>query len=46
MKSQGAQFEISVDGKSRSHRDRRENAMEAAEHLKRKLVISFLAGVR
>ena len=29
MKSQGAQFEISVDGKSRSHLDRRETAMEA-----------------
>jgi hypothetical protein len=36
MKSQGAQFEISTDGKPRSHRDRRETAIEAAEYLKRK----------
>jgi hypothetical protein len=34
--TQGAQFEISIDGKPRSHRDRREVAIEAAEFLKRK----------
>ena len=32
----GAQFEISVDGKPRSHRDRKDTAIEAAEYLKRK----------
>jgi hypothetical protein len=31
-----AQFEISVDGKPRSYRDRRAVALEAAEHLKRR----------
>ena len=30
----GAQFEISVDGKPRSYRDRKAVAMEAAEYLK------------
>jgi hypothetical protein len=30
----GVQFEISVDGKPRSYRDRREVAIEAAEYLK------------
>jgi hypothetical protein len=34
--TQGAQFEISIDGKPRSHRERREVAIEAAEFLKRK----------
>ena len=34
--TQGAQFEISIDGKTRSHRERREVAIEAAEFLKRK----------
>jgi len=32
----GAQFEISIDGKPRSYRDRKAVAIEAAEHLKRK----------
>jgi hypothetical protein len=32
----GAQFEISIDGKPRSHRDRIEVAIEAAEFPKRK----------
>jgi hypothetical protein len=32
----GAQFEISIDGKPRSHRDRKDIAIEAAEFLKRK----------
>jgi hypothetical protein len=32
----GAQFEISVDGKPRSYRDRKAVAMEAAEYLKSK----------
>ena len=31
-----AQFEIAVDGKPRSYRDRGEVAIEAAEHLKRR----------
>ena len=35
-KTQGAHFEISIDGKPRSHRERREVAIEAAEFLKRK----------
>jgi hypothetical protein len=35
-KTSGAQFEISLDGKPRSHRDRKDIAIEAAEHLKRK----------
>jgi hypothetical protein len=35
-KAPGAQFEISVDGKPRSYRDRKAVAIEAAEHLKRK----------
>jgi electron transfer flavoprotein alpha/beta subunit len=35
-KASGAQFEISVDGKPRSYRDRKAVAIEAAEHLKRK----------
>jgi hypothetical protein len=30
----GVQFEISVDGKPRSYRDRKAVAMEAAEYLK------------
>jgi hypothetical protein len=34
-KAPGAQFEISVDGKLRSYRDRKAVAIEAAEHLKR-----------
>ena len=34
--TQEAQFEISIDGKPRSHRERREVAIEAAEFLKRK----------
>jgi hypothetical protein len=34
--TQGAKFEISIDGKPRSHRERREVAIEAAEFLKRK----------
>jgi hypothetical protein len=29
-------FEISIDGKPRSYRDRKSVAIEAAEHLKRK----------
>jgi hypothetical protein len=32
----GAQFEISVDGKPRSYRDRKAVAIEAAEYFKRK----------
>jgi hypothetical protein len=32
----GAQFEISIDGKPRSYRDRKDIAIEAAEQLKRK----------
>ena len=35
-KAPGAQFEISIDGKVRSHSDRREVAIQAAEFLKRK----------
>jgi hypothetical protein len=35
-KAPGAQFEISVDGKPRSYRDRKAIAIEAAEYLKRK----------
>ena len=34
--TQGAQFENSIDSKPRSHRERREVAIEAAEFLKRK----------
>ena len=33
-KAPGAQFEISVDGKPRSYRDRKAVAMEVAEYLK------------
>jgi hypothetical protein len=33
-KAPGAQFEISVDGRPRSYRDRKAIAMEAAEYLK------------
>jgi hypothetical protein len=33
-KPPGAQFEISIDGKPRSYRDRKAVAIEAAEHLK------------
>ena len=33
-KAFGAQFEISVDGKPRSYRDRKAVAIEAAEYLK------------
>ena len=32
----GAQFEISIDATPRTYRDRKEFAIEAAEHLKRK----------
>ena len=32
----GAQFEILIEGKPRSYRDRKTVAMEAAEYLKRK----------
>ena len=32
----GAQFEISIDGKPNSYRDRKDIAIAAAEHLKRK----------
>jgi hypothetical protein len=35
-KTPGAQFEISIDGKRRSYRDRQDIAIAAAEHLKRK----------
>jgi hypothetical protein len=35
-KAPGAQFEITVDGKPRSYRDRKAVAIEAAEYLKRK----------
>ena len=35
-KASGARFEISIDGKPRSHRDRKDLAIEAAEYLKRK----------
>ena len=35
-KAPGAQFEISIDGKPRSYRDRKAVAIEAAQHLKRK----------
>jgi hypothetical protein len=35
-KAVGARFEISVDGKPRTYRDRKPVAIEAAEHLKRK----------
>jgi hypothetical protein len=35
-KALGAQFEISVDGKPRSYRDRKVVAVEAAEYLKGK----------
>jgi hypothetical protein len=35
-KGPGAQFDISIDGTVRSHRDRREVAIQAAEFLKRK----------
>jgi hypothetical protein len=35
-KAPGAAFEITVDGKSRSYRDRKAIAIEAAEHLKHK----------
>ena len=33
-KAPGAQFEISIDGKPRSYRDRKAVAIEAAEYLK------------
>jgi hypothetical protein len=36
MTFQGAQFEISIDGKPRSYRDRKDIAIEVAEQLKRK----------
>jgi hypothetical protein len=47
-KAPGAQFEISVDGKPRSYRDRKAVAIEAAEYLKWKhphseLVVKDLA---
>jgi hypothetical protein len=35
-KAPGAQFEIAVDGKPRSYRDRKAVGIEAAEHLKRR----------
>lgn len=35
-KAPSAHFEISIDGKPRSYRDRKSVAIEAAEHLKRK----------
>ena len=35
-KVSGAQFEISIDGTPRTYRDRKEFAIKAAEHLKRK----------
>ena len=35
-KAPGAQFEASIDGTPRTYRDRKELAIEAAEHLKRK----------
>jgi hypothetical protein len=35
-KAPGAQFEISIDGTPRTHRDRKQLAIEAAEYLKRK----------
>jgi hypothetical protein len=35
-KAPGAQFEISIDGKPCSYRDRKGLAIEAAEYLKRK----------
>jgi hypothetical protein len=35
-KTQGAQFEISIDGTPRTHRDLKALAIEAAELLKRK----------
>jgi hypothetical protein len=35
-KAPSAQFEISIDGKPRSHRDRKDIAIETAEYLKRK----------
>ena len=35
-KAPGAHFEISMDGKPRSYRDRKSVAMEAAEYLKSK----------
>ena len=35
-KASAAQFEISIDGKPRSYRDRKAVAIEAAEFLKRK----------
>jgi hypothetical protein len=38
-----AQFEISIDGKPRSHRDRKDIAIEAAEFLKRKFPNSVVA---
>ena len=34
--SGSAQFEISIDGKPNSYRDRKDIAIAAAEHLKRK----------
>ena len=43
-KAPGAQFEISVDGKPRSYRDRRAVAIEAAERLKRKHPNSEVVG--
>ena len=35
-KPPGAQFEISIDGKPNSYRDRKDIAIAAAEHLKRR----------
>jgi hypothetical protein len=35
-KTQGAQFEVSIDGTPRTHRDLKALAIEAAELLKRK----------
>ena len=42
-KAPSAQFEISIDGKPRSYRDRKAVAIEAAEQLKRKHPHSVVA---
>ena len=39
-KAPSAQFEISIDGKPNSYRDRKDIALAAAEHLKRKFPYS------
>ena len=48
MRAARAQFEISIDGKPCSYRDRKDIAVAAAEHLKRKfphceVVVNHLA---